>query len=216
MTIAYSLQARVRGKSDAIADANQGEEVPLCVNPRGDILIARGMPGISELVRMRQSYMAIVATAVAPVTALPTTTAQMTLWNGEQENGKIYVLDSVGVFVTVSAAAATAVGLCALMNIGKKTAPTSALTPRGLAGQAYRGTGIVAVGATVTNDVWITMGSSNVGPTSQIGQTLDWSLNGQYVVPPGHMFSLSAIANTGTTITCRCFMRWHEVLLPVG
>lgn len=212
----YDLLSRVRGKSEAVNDSPQGEPSPIVTNPRGDLAIAHGMPGVSDLVRMRNSYMAIVATAVAPITALPTTTAQMTLWNGEQENGKIYIIDTVGVFTTVSAGAATAIGLCGLMNIGKKVAPTGALTPRGLAGQAYRGTGLVAVGATVTDDKWTPIGTSNVGPASQIGQTMEWSLNGLYIVPPGHMFSLAAIANTGTTITCRCFMKWHEVQLPVG
>ena len=216
MSISYDLNAKVRGRSEPILDCNTGEEVPININPHGDLIIAHGMPGVSELVRMRKSYMAIAASAVAPVTALPTTSAQLTLWNGENDGGLIYVIDSVGVFTTVSAGAATAIGLFACMHTGKKAAAVADLTIRGLAGQAYRGTATADVGATVVNDVWIPIGTANVGPASQIGQTLDVPVNGLYIVPPGHMFSLAAVANTTTTITTRCLIRWHEVQLPVG
>lgn len=214
--IAYDLQSRVRGKTEAVTDANHGESVPTLINPRGDLLISAGMPGISDLVRMRQSYTAIAAAALAPVAALPTTTAQVTLWNGELENGKIYIIESVGFFTAVSAAAATAVGVVVCMNIGKKSAPTSGITPKGLAGQVYRGTGIVATSASITDDKWFPYGTSIVGPASQIGLVGEYPVDGLYIIPPGHMFSIAVIANTTTTITCRGFIRWHEVQLPVG
>ena len=214
--IAYDLQARVRGKAEAVLDANQGEDIPVLINPRGDLLVAAGMPGISDLVRMRQSYTAIAAAAIAPVIALPTTTAQVTLWNGELDSGKVYVIDSVGFYCAVSAAAATAAGVVICMNTGKKTAPTGAITPKGLAGQVYRGTALVATSAAITDDKWFPYGTSIVGPASQIGLVGEYPVDGLYIVPPGHMISIAWIANTVTTITGRAFIRWHEVQLPVG
>lgn len=214
--LAYDLQARVRGRSEAVTDANHGDPAPICINPRGDLQIAYGIPGVGDLTRLRNSYTVIAAAAVAPVTALPTTTAQLTLWNGEQENGKIYVLDSIGFFTAVSAGAATQVGMVVCMNIGKKANPAGAVVQKGLAGQVYRGTGNVTAAVTVTDDKWFPYGTSVVGPASQIGLVGEYPMDGLYVVPPGHMFSVAVIANTVTTITARAFIRWHEVLLPVG
>lgn len=214
--LSYDLLARVRGKSEAFLDGTHGEPAPVLINPRGDLCVALGLPGVAELVRLRRSYMAIAPAAVAPVAALPTTAAHLTLWNGEQENGMIYAIESVGVFTAVSAGAASQVGVAVCMNIGKKASPTSDTTPRGLAGQAYRGTAVVDAGATITDDKWQPFGTSIVGPASQIGLVAEFPVEGLFVVPPGHMFSVAAMANTGTTITTRCFIRWHEVQLPVG
>lgn len=216
--LAYDLQARVRAKSDVVSDLGTGEPAPLVINPRGDLLVAYGMPGVAELVRMRQSYFAL-GTAAAPANAaLPTTATAtgITLWNGEQENGRIYVIDSIGFYVVVSAAAATAVGCVVCINLGKKTTPTADITPRGLAGNVYRGTGVVDLNATIVDDKWFPYGTSVVGPASQIGLAGDYPVDGLFVIPPGHQITVGVIANTATTITCRSMIRWHEVQLPVG
>lgn len=216
MGLVSDLLGIVRGKNEPLLDQPGGSPSPLVVNPRGDLSVVQGLPPNAELVRMRSSYVAIAVTAVAPVVALPTTTAQLTLWNGENDGGKIYVIDSVIYYTTVSAAAATNVGLLCCMNVGKKTAPTGAITPKGLAGHAYRGSGLVAVGATITDDSWHPLGDSVIGAASQIGTTVEVPVDGLYIIPPGHMFSLAGVANTVTTITGRCGIRWHEVQLPVG
>jgi hypothetical protein len=179
------------------------------------LIVVNAMPTNAELVRLGDSWQAMQAAAVAPVVALPTTLAQLTLWNGEPAGGKVYLIDSIMTMVAVSAAAATGIGHAVLMNLGTKAAPTSAgLILTGLSGKAYGGNAIVAVGATVTDDKWAPFGNALDAPASQIAFTVDVPVNGLYIIRPGGMFSVACLANTVTTITVKTGIRWHEVQLP--
>lgn len=214
MPLPIETLLRVRG-SDLGDVASGGADLQPNCNGRGDSIVALGLPPQAEIVRMGESYVVTQATAVAPVAALPTTTAQLTLWNGEPDTGRVYVIDSVFAIVVVSAAAASAIGIAAMLNAGKKTGPTGTLTPKGLAGHPYRGKGTVSLAQAVTDDLWHPLGPSVVGPASQVGMMIDYPVKGLYLVPPGHMFSTAVLANTATTITVRQGIRWHEVRMPV-
>jgi len=218
MGLLSQMFALVRGRTEAVLDQPGGSTGALAINPRGDLLVAQGMSPLAEIVRMRNSYQVIASSAVAPVTALPTTAALMSLYNNEQDGGKIYIVDSIFATVVVSAGAATQLGMAAMLNIGPKTAPTpTALTIRGLAGQGSKSSAIIVAGASsLTDDSWQPVGNSVVGPASQICMNVDVPVNGLFIVPPKHYFHVSAIANTAATITVRCGFRWHEVQLPIG
>jgi hypothetical protein len=186
------------------------------INPRGDALVAFGLPAAAEIVRMGESYGVVQATAVAPVAALPTTTAQVSLWNGEADGGKSYVIDSLFCSVVVSAASATSIGFAGMINKGRVAAMVADLTPFGLAGHNYAGKGRVDLAATVVDDGWHAIGNSITGAASQIGQTVDVPLNGLYIIPPGGAFSMAVLANTASTITVKMGLRWHEIAIPLG
>ncbi len=196
-----------------------GESENVMCNPRGDVIVCQGLPEKAELVRMRNSYFGIATTAVAPSQGLPTTAAHVTLFNNNPYGGMAFIIDSVFTIVVVASGAATAIAPVVCMNVGVKAAPTTnLLTPRGLCGNAYRGSGIVATGQTITNDTWHTAG--NAMPmdsiSTQVGTACQCNLFGQYIVPPRHMFSVTAVANTNVAITTRSGIRWHEVMLPVS
>jgi hypothetical protein len=190
------------------------------MNSRGEGLVAQALPERSEIVRLGESYGIIAATAVAPVVALPTTTAQLSLWNGEPDGGKSYIIDSLIGMVAVSAAAATGVGFAGMLNKGRVTKPTNDLAPAtaafGLAGHQYSGKAYVDLAATVVDDGWHPIGSAVVGPASQIALPFEALVYGIYIVPPGGMFSMAVLANTATTITAKQGLRWHEVQLDLG
>lgn len=216
MPIGTSILQYVRGKN-AVTDLYVRGEAQSMINGRGDSLVALALPPNAELVRHGESYGVIQGTAVAPVVALPTTTAQVSLWNGEPANGKSYIIDSVFLTGVVSAAAATGMGLVAMINKSAKTLPSgSVLTPFGLAGHNYQGRGSVVLAATVTDDGWHPLGNSVVGPASQIGLNADIPVKGLYVIPPGGLFSIAALANTASTVTTKIGIRWHEVALDLG
>lgn len=227
MGIEAELNAIVRAKSDCESDLATGEDGHLVVNSRADLLLARALPDLTEITRMRNSYVVSLdqaGTAVAPLTALPTTTAgagTMSLFNGEQDTGKIYVIDSFFAHVVVAPAAATPLGFCAMLNIGKSgwsTAPVNDLTPRGTGGQAYKGSAIVdlAYAGTLVDDGWQPVGTSAQAIAAAIGMTIETNVGGLFVVPPGHFFHMGILANTAATITMKFGMRWHEVQLPIG
>lgn len=188
------------------------------MSPRGDALVAYGSPGMTEVTRMGEGYQLITTTAVAPVVALPTTTSQLTIWNGEASGtGKLYSIDSIFAVVVVTAAAATGLGMCALLNAGEKAAPTAGtLVARGLAGQVYAGMMVNALAQTVVDEGWMPWGNSVVGPASQVVLTFEAQINGRIVVPPKHLFHTAALANTASSITVRQGIRWHEIRVPVG
>jgi len=216
MGVIGELITLVRGKVDPVLDLPGGGEGPLVTNPRGDLSIAQGLPYRAEVVRLRNSYSVVTATAVAPVVALPTTSAQFSMSNNEADGGRSYIIDGFYLVVVASAAAATPVSLAMMLNTGRSTAVAATLTAKGLAGQPYKGSGTFAVGTTVTDEGWFPVGNSGVGATSQLGHVIENPVDGLFIVPPGGKLSLVAMANTVTTITCRIGVRWHEVQIPLG
>jgi len=212
-----SAKGHLRGFNE-VGEEFDGEVAFPDVNTRGDLIVCQSLPVNAELVRMRLGYFAIATTAVAPVTAVPTTAAQVTLHNNYPAGGPSLIVHSVFTIIVVSAAAATGIGLFGCMNAGLKAVPTTnLLTPKGLCGTAYRGSAVVATGQTITNDNWHPLSETNVhSSTNQVGTVSECSLRGLYIVPPGHMFSISQVANTATTITARAGIRWFEVNLPAS
>jgi hypothetical protein len=171
---------------------------------------------------LAQGWYVVQFTAVAPVAALPATTAQLALYNGEPQTGKIYVIDSVFGSVVVSAGAAVNnMGLAVQVTSpsqGAITIPTAAasVTPRGLSGRTYQGNAIVGVGSTVPAGPWMPWGTSIIGSaaTADAVQAIDIPVEGKIVILPGGILGLSFLASVVATITTVVGVRWHEVLLP--
>ena len=163
----------------------------------------------------------VIASAVAPVAAVPTTAAHFCLFNGELPGGKSYYITSASSSYTTSAAAAENVQLFAHVSVAPlKNIPsnTAAQGPKSLGSGVNVGTKAVA-GSTVTivNDgVWHPVGwsSTSAGGTATIalgtwvnlintfGQVL-------YVIPPGGMVSFAAVASTNAG-TIATFVTWTE------
>src|SRR5438309_1717012 len=89
------MAARVRGFFAGNYPENREDE-QLHINPRGDFIVAQGLPELTELVRLGDSWQVITTTGVAAATALPTTTSGLSLNNNEKATGKCYAIDSFG------------------------------------------------------------------------------------------------------------------------
>src|SRR5690349_17718708 len=89
------IAGRVRGIFACNYPENREEE-QLHVNNSGDQVIAQGLPELTELVRLGDSWQINTTTGQAALTALPTTTAGLTLINNEPATGKCYAIDSFG------------------------------------------------------------------------------------------------------------------------
>jgi len=192
------------------------------INTRGESLTAQGLPPLTSLVLAGNSYWVATTTAAAPVVAIPTTAALIGLYNGEPDNGKSYIIDSVFVIQVAVTAAVQNIGLLGNISLAQiPTAIANTLTPRPLrANIGYRGTARVAVGLTlnaadgvVTN--WLPMGSTGAAQnTLQIGTIVDFDVKGGIIIPPKGQFSLTALAGAATASSIQIGMRWHEALLP--
>jgi hypothetical protein len=217
------IAGRVRGLFSGNYSENREDE-QVQVNSRGDLVIAQGLPELTELVRMGQSYQVTSTTGQAALTALPTTTSGLSISNNEAATGMCYAIDSFGSVEEVIDATQTDVtALFAMLN--KRTSAiasggTTELTNiRSLSGRVnYGGTATVLRGATVVNDSWAAHGT----PGAQMAAAAagaNWKVNealvrGLYLVPPGGTFSIQAVKAAAAAAAQQFFfIRWHEVQL---
>jgi len=197
----------------------EGPDNPIVANNRGEICVVQALPPAAELVRLGNSYFSL-GTAVAPVTALPTTAAHFSLWNGENPGGKSYIIDAVGTMLNASAGAAINLGLAAQLNTTNPIAnPAGAIAIKSLSGKAnYGGKGNTKASVTVTNDsAWHEIGTQLVcASTANLTLSVEFPVYGRYIVPPQGMFSLASLCNAAGTATAFPIIFWHEAQIALG
>lgn len=188
------------------------------VSDQGNLYVAADLPGLTDLVNKGVVWSVIEASGVASVIALPTTTAQLTLYNNEPPGGKSYVLLRIFAIITSVPAGLSQLGLAYCVNrltpTTRPTADIAAASIRNLKAlaPAYGGNAIVDLAATIVDDGWMPVGYSNLNALSGVGWQLDVWLDGLMLLPPGGEFSIAAVAST-TTVNTRSGMTWAEVQL---
>src|SRR5262250_1932167 len=119
------IAGRVRGLITGNYPENREDE-QMHLTSRGELLVAQGLPELTELVRLGSSWQINSTTGQAALTALPTTTSGFSLLNNEPANGKVYAIDSFGSAEEVIDATQTDVtALFAMINKRTSTAPSS-------------------------------------------------------------------------------------------
>lgn len=211
--------ATVRGSQQP--NLGEGVKTSLFTNNRGEFLVAQGLPEYSMISNKGSSWWASTTTAAAPVVAIPTTAALIGLWNGEPDNGKSYIIDSIFVVQVAVTAAVQNVG--PLANVSQAQIPTAianTITPRPLkAGAAYGGAARVAVAITLgaldgVAANWMPVGMTpSPSNTLQIGTIVDYEVKGRIIIPPKNQLSLSALGGAATASSIQIGFRWHEAIL---
>lgn len=199
------------------------EDARVMLNNRGDQIIAQGLPEMTELVRLGNSWQIASTTGQAALTALPTTVSGLTLTNNEPANGKCYVIDSFGSWEAVVDATQTDVtAIFAMLNALNDAAPSggtaetafksfSARQPNQTRASALRG-------ATVVNNGWFPH-STEGAQMAAAAAGANWKVNecrckGLYLVPPGGDFSVQAVKAAAAAAAQQFFfVRFHEVQL---
>lgn len=214
------MRARVRGTSvPSYADLAEEE---FAINRRGDVLIAQSLPPKAELARLGRSWEARIASgsAFTHVAALPTTRAELALYNGEASGGKCYVIDSVWHLGISSMAAAGSIAIIGQISPGVAalTDDTNQLITGACGLVAYSGLAKRAVAVTtMVANRWSLLQSSNSGggATAQIGLASFAECYGAFILKPGDTFGVNVVAGTaaGTAIMG---IRWHEIQLDLG
>lgn len=215
------ILGRVRGIVDVLYPENREDE-QFHVATLGDQLIVQGLPELSEIVRMGDSWQ-MMGAASTGLTVVPTTAGLLTLWNGEPGQGKIYVIDSVACTkVIVDVTTCDYFTLWAQLIRSPMAAPTDAALARvSLCGKPnYSGRARnVATSVTLANR-WDNLGNSlpYVGGAQVVGgsawQQLNVDVFGRYIVPPLGAFTVTASEITNTASTFRFTIRWHEIQIP--
>jgi len=217
MTLETRPLGAVRGTT--IPNSADSSESQLAMTPRGDGIVVQGLPALAELVRHGGSWQILSAVAAA-LTAVPSTTAGHSLWNGETgANAKVYVIDSFGVVeVVTDATQQNSLALFAAMEPGVFAAPADAgLTKASLSGRVAGMTSARTIAGATVAGVWTPHGPSAPGATAFAGavwRVHEFQANGLYMVRPQGLFSIAAAKTVATASQLRYFIRWHEVLLP--
>lgn len=204
-----------------VVPSNTNEASPglVGVDPRGALYVSQDLPERAELARLGGTVI-MRTDSVACVTAVPTTTAAHTLWNGESAGGKSYVIDRITWICLTSAAAASSFALVAVVNkTSTATAPATADTQAQTVyttGKGYGGKAKTSHTVTVVDDVWFSLGQTfNTPLTATIGSTLDAQINGAIVLAPGYVMGVSVVA-VNTTAKGTLHFWFHEVQIPTA
>lgn len=165
---------------------------------------------------MPRLYVGGTITAVAPVAAVPTTAAHLSLINGEPVGGKTYTVSAVSFTPDVSAGAAFVAQLLANVTAQPGGNPPSGTTARGPVatdGLKSDSRAIVRSATTIVNNgMWHPAGMSvNGGAATATIAMGGWVyVRGIYVLPPGVMLSLAVLCSAAGSATCQLFVNWEE------
>lgn len=199
---------------------SMGDEESLKVNEHGSLRVVGALPSLAEIVKYGESYQVKTATPRAAIAnAQPTTTAGLSLWNGENADGRCYVIERIGVLeVVVDTTQQNQLALFALNSLTPIAAPTdAALSIRSLTGRSgYAGKARTVDGATVVDQGWFPHANSVAGAAAVAGglfRVTEANVAGLYIVRPGGMFSVQASKLAATASQCVFFITWHEVVL---
>jgi hypothetical protein len=214
------ITGRVRGLFSGNYPENREDE-QFQLNNRGEQLVAQGLPELTEIVRLGGSWQVNLTTGVAAATALPTTTAMMSLYNAEPGGGKCYAIDSFGYAEGVTDATQNDTSiLLAMCNKAPTTVQTDAgVAIRSLSGRSgYDGKARITSAPTVVNDGWNYHGAEAITPPTVFAGTLwrvtETKVRGLYLIPPTGGFNIAVIKSAAAAASqCFPFVRWHEVQL---
>lgn len=186
----------------------------------------------SEVTRQK-AFVIRTATAVAAVTAIPTTAVNLALYNNEPDGGRSYIIDEVWALVTVDAVATQKhAGIIACLGQTKVDPPTSpsTLIPRKMNGMGSPGgtnpgkidTKSYTVTATTIDAVtgvaanWFPLGGTVTSAVVSLpNYAIRVPVEGRYMIPPGRWFAVHVLASV-TTISAQMGIIWHEKILTLG
>jgi hypothetical protein len=185
------------------------------LNGQGATLSALALPVNGEVARLGNTFVGGTATAVAPVAAMPTTAAHLSLYN-PSTSGKNYYVHRVTSYCVASAAAVLQASLALHMTtVGVALlAGTAATAGKSISGAGTTSSTIVSAVTTVVNGVWHVVGSSNNfgAQTATIGMALDsGDLGGLYIVTPGMHLDVAILCQSAGSATFSSFFTWTEI-----
>lgn len=223
MSLLSKICGRVRGIGNVGIYPENREDEQLHLNPRGDQLIAQGLPELTEVVRLGESWQIASTTGQAALTALPTTVAGLTIKNNEPSNGRVLCVDAFGSWEAVVDATQTDVtAIFAMLNARNDAVPSGGTAEtlfKSLSGRSATPGESALRGATVANNGWFPH-STEGAQMAAAAAGAQWKVNearvrGLYLVPPGGSFSVQAVKAAAAAAAQQFFfVRYHRVYLP--
>jgi hypothetical protein len=209
------------------------EDEQVHLTGQAEQLIAFGAAPYQEIVRQGRAFMTNTTTAVATVTAVPSTAYGFAIWNGESDGGRSYIVDQIGaLFTTNSGAALVHVGIIACLGMVREASPThtqntikqmngmgnndSKVMTILAADNPYSGGAGTVLGTTGIAGNWFPVGDSvNTAVNALPGFQKVVNIDGRIIIPPGRLLLLHTLGAV-TSSSAQFYIWWHEKILLNG
>jgi hypothetical protein len=227
MTIVARIRKLLEGIDKEVAGGDPRE---VTLTQQLELLTAQGAAPYREITKMGRAFWTGQTAAVASVVAIPTTAANVALYNNAPDGGRSLVIDWIAASCIVSTAVdSRCAQLLALVGQAREAIPTAAaLTIKkmnGLAGGL--GTLVDSVAIPVTAALpgtptgiaanWFPWGPS-IAKSAAVGtpgQGLWAAVDGRIIVAPGRYFAINVMSNA-VGETFQGYIGWHEMMIDLG
>lgn len=207
----------------SIRGGNSGT-VPLRLTQHESVAVAQYEPPYLETSRAGLHFAGgtqVIANGIAPVAAIPTTTATLGIYNRAEDGGSSLFIDHLGFFLGSGTPAAGATMLAAVSN-GKIAAASIPSAASNYSSQCLStvGKSAVAVWATAltipAGSSWFQVLSTFQLAAANVGQGDYVALPGRGIlIPPGYALGIAILSGAGTTPLYSVSAQWIEQALDI-
>lgn len=197
-------------------------EVDLKGGAGGDLNVSQLLPPYAQLCAAGFVFAVDTSagTALAPVTAMPTSTATWALYNANSGGGKSLVVIQVAVS-QISGTAGLGAGLVGTITVGEQTAiaanyastVVSCLDGTAKQPNAFLDDAITLVG---TQSAWITLAADDRLAVVTVGGGFVADIDGKMIVPPHGIAGFDVLSPAGTTPLYDISIIFAEVQLDLA
>ena len=218
------IYGRVRGIVQDILYPTNREEQQVELSGQGEELFAWSADGYQEDVRQGRAFWVNNTTAVALVTAIPTTAVNIAIYNNEPDGGRSYIIHWVYAQSLAGPAALAHAGMIGILGqVREAIVASSAMTIKCANGSGKLDTRARHIVAASTLPAgtglaanWFPMGNSvNTAVVSLGGLGMSHYPRGRYIVPPGRYFGVHVLGSA-VGATFMMGIGWIEKQLLMG
>jgi hypothetical protein len=211
----------LNGRSRRATKISAGTETDLRLTNLESLAVAQVEPEFTEIAKRGSRYAGgcqVIASGIAPVTAIPTTTATLALYNTDGDTGMTISVDQLSFCLGSGTPTAGATLLVSVSNGKVATAPSAAsnyssqsLTKTGNVSVARWATGVTipASSAWFQATTSLQLAAANVGQGDSVA-----NLKG-ILIPPGYALGIAILSGTGTTPLYSVTAMWSELELDL-
>lgn len=209
----------LKGLVSSLVKTANGANLSLLQTALGSLRVASIEPEAYERARNGRRFWGgnqIIANGIAPVAAIPTTTATLALYNGEPDGGLNLSIERLNFWLGSGTAAAGATLFACVSDGPIATTPTAQATGYEVASTSRgrsRSKALWATAVTLPLDpTWNGVLSTFQLAAANVGQGDGMAfLDGGIVVPPRHALGLAILSGTGTSPLYGVSAVWSEI-----
>jgi len=194
----------------------EGSTSQVQINCRGDQLVSISLPPKTEITQQGGTWTTMIPTgsAFTNVAGMPTTRAELALYNGYASDGASLVIDQITFLSLTSVTAAANVSIIWQVATAAALTDNTAVLINSPIGLTYGGLAKRALAVTtMTANKWTVAAAGGAGAAASIGLGVVANIDGGIIVSPGQTLGVNAVVGTATG-TSIMGITWHEIKLP--